>query len=186
MRPSAPASDVSPGLGQELLDGRRRPRGARRRAEGDDLGRPRHGALDGSHQDARSARRQPPSRGYRLQASASISTDGVRVLRGLDAQARSGVRNEPGQRTPAASSVPRGLQPGSARRRERSICWPCSRLASRSWTPNFFSIANLTNVTLQIAVLVIVALGMTLVILTEGIDLSLGPVLGLCGVVMAH
>ena len=33
--------------------------------------------------------------------------------------------------------------------------------------------------------LVIVALGMTLVILTEGIDLSLGPVLGLCGVVMA-
>ena len=51
-------------------------------------------------------------------------------------------------------------------------------------TPNFFSVANLTNVTLQIAVLVIVALGMTLVILTEGIDLSLGPVLGLCGVVM--
>jgi ribose transport system permease protein len=52
-------------------------------------------------------------------------------------------------------------------------------------TPSFFSIANLTNVALQIAVLSIVALGMTLVILTEGIDLSLGPVLGLCGVVMA-
>lgn len=52
-------------------------------------------------------------------------------------------------------------------------------------TPHFFSIANLTNVALQVAVLVIVALGMTLVILTEGIDLSLGPVLGLCGVVMA-
>lgn len=52
-------------------------------------------------------------------------------------------------------------------------------------TPHFFSVANLTNVALQVAVLVIVALGMTLVILTEGIDLSLGPVLGLCGVVMA-
>jgi ribose transport system permease protein len=51
-------------------------------------------------------------------------------------------------------------------------------------TPAFFSAANLTNVALQVAVLVIVALGMTLVILTEGIDLSLGPVLGLCGVVM--
>ncbi|MEZ5844707.1 MAG: ABC transporter permease [Hyphomicrobiaceae bacterium] len=51
-------------------------------------------------------------------------------------------------------------------------------------TPNFFSVENLTNVALQVAVLVIVALGMTLVILTEGIDLSLGPVLGLCGVVM--
>ena len=51
-------------------------------------------------------------------------------------------------------------------------------------TPEFFSIANLTNVALQVAVLTIVALGMTLVILTEGIELSLGPVLGLCGVVM--
>jgi ribose transport system permease protein len=52
-------------------------------------------------------------------------------------------------------------------------------------TPHFFSVANLTNVVLQVAVLVIVSLGMTMVILTEGIDLSLGPVLGLCGVVMA-
>ena len=50
------------------------------------------------------------------------------------------------------------------------------------WTPGFFTTANLTNVALQVAVLSIVALGMTLVILTEGIDLSLGPVLGLCGV----
>jgi ribose transport system permease protein len=50
------------------------------------------------------------------------------------------------------------------------------------WTPGFFTAANLTNVALQVAVLTIVALGMTLVILTEGIDLSLGPLLGLCGV----
>jgi ribose transport system permease protein len=50
------------------------------------------------------------------------------------------------------------------------------------FTPEFFTAANLTNVLLQVAVLTIVALGMTLVILTEGIDLSLGPVLGLCGV----
>jgi ribose transport system permease protein len=50
------------------------------------------------------------------------------------------------------------------------------------WTPNFFSSANLANVALQVAVLTIVALGMTLVILTEGIDLSIGPLLGLCGV----
>jgi ribose transport system permease protein len=52
------------------------------------------------------------------------------------------------------------------------------------WRPEFFSIANLTNVGLQFAVLTIVSLGMTLVILTEGIDLSLGAVLGLAGVVM--
>jgi predicted ABC-type sugar transport system permease subunit len=48
----------------------------------------------------------------------------------------------------------------------------CTLLAV--WRPEFLSAANLTNVALQVAVLVIVALGMTLVILTEGIDLSLG------------
>jgi predicted ABC-type sugar transport system permease subunit len=53
------------------------------------------------------------------------------------------------------------------------------------WTPGFFGATNLTNVGLQVAVLIIVACGMTLVILTEGIDLSLGPVLGLCGVCSA-
>ena len=36
------------------------------------------------------------------------------------------------------------------------------------WTPGFFTAANLTNVALQVAVLTIVALGMTLIILTEG------------------
>jgi ribose transport system permease protein len=50
------------------------------------------------------------------------------------------------------------------------------------YTPGFFTAANLTNVLLQVSVLAIIALGVTLVILTEGIDLSSGPVLGLCGV----
>jgi ribose transport system permease protein len=53
-------------------------------------------------------------------------------------------------------------------------------------TPHFLTATNLVHVALQAAVLLIVALGMTLVILTEGIDLSVGPVLGLCGVVMAQ
>ena len=44
---------------------------------------------------------------------------------------------------------------------------------------------NLSNIALQSAALIIVSLGMTLVILTEGIDLSVGAVLGLCGVVMS-
>jgi len=52
-------------------------------------------------------------------------------------------------------------------------------------TPDFASARNLSNVGLQAAALMIVSLGMTLVILTEGIDLSLGAVLGLCGVVMS-
>ena len=52
-------------------------------------------------------------------------------------------------------------------------------------SPHFFTVHNLVNVALQAAVVTIIALGMTLVILTEGIDLSLGPVLGLSGVVSA-
>lgn len=53
-------------------------------------------------------------------------------------------------------------------------------------TPEFASPRNLSNIGLQAAALMIVAFGMTLVILTEGIDLSLGAVLGLCGVVMGQ
>lgn len=51
--------------------------------------------------------------------------------------------------------------------------------------PEFFSPRNLGNIALQAAALIIVSLGMTLVILTEGIDLSMGAVLGLCGVVFS-
>lgn len=51
--------------------------------------------------------------------------------------------------------------------------------------PEFLAAQNLINIGLQAAVLAIVAMGMTLVILTEGIDLSVGPVLGLCGVAFA-
>jgi ribose transport system permease protein len=58
-------------------------------------------------------------------------------------------------------------------------------IALTIWTPGFFTSANLTNVALQVSVLTIVALAMTLVILTEGIDLSAGAVLGLCGVAAA-
>jgi ribose transport system permease protein len=58
-------------------------------------------------------------------------------------------------------------------------------IALTIWTPGFFTSANLTNVALQVSVLTIVALGMTLVILTGGIDLSAGAVLGLCGVAAA-
>ena len=52
-------------------------------------------------------------------------------------------------------------------------------------SPEFLSPRNLSNIALQSAALIIVSLGMTLIILTEGIDLSVGAVLGLCGVVMS-
>ncbi len=53
------------------------------------------------------------------------------------------------------------------------------------FSPQFLTLHNLTNIGIQGSVLIILSLGMTLIILTEGIDLSLGPVLGLAGVVLA-
>jgi ribose transport system permease protein len=53
------------------------------------------------------------------------------------------------------------------------------------FTTQFLTLPNLANVGIQASVLIIVALGMTLIILSEGIDLSLGTVLGLAGVVLA-
>ena len=46
----------------------------------------------------------------------------------------------------------------------------------------FLTAENLVNIALQASVVLIIALGVTLVIITEGIDLSLGPILGLAGV----
>jgi ribose transport system permease protein len=49
----------------------------------------------------------------------------------------------------------------------------------------FVTLPNLLNIGVQSSVLLLLALPMTLVIMTEGIDLSMGAVLSLCGVVMA-
>ena len=52
-------------------------------------------------------------------------------------------------------------------------------------TPDFLSSANLRNVLLQGTILLLLALPMTLIILTEGLDLSMGAALSLCTVVLA-
>jgi ribose transport system permease protein len=51
--------------------------------------------------------------------------------------------------------------------------------------PSFLGAANLGNVGLQSAILLMLALPMTLIIMTEGLDLSMGAVLSLCGIVLA-
>ncbi len=51
--------------------------------------------------------------------------------------------------------------------------------------PRFLSTDNLVNVAYQMAPLLVVSVGMTMVILTEGIDLSPGAVVGFAGVVAA-
>lgn len=51
--------------------------------------------------------------------------------------------------------------------------------------PGFFTRANMTTVLLHVSVNAILALGMTFVVVTAGIDLSVGSVLGLAGVIVA-
>ena len=51
--------------------------------------------------------------------------------------------------------------------------------------PGFLSIANLSNVLVQSTILMMLALPMTLIIMTEGLDLSMGAVLTLTSLVVA-
>jgi ribose/xylose/arabinose/galactoside ABC-type transport system permease subunit len=52
-------------------------------------------------------------------------------------------------------------------------------------TPHFLTLANLLNVAEQTTIIAIVAAGMTLVIISAGIDLSVGSIVALSGVAMA-
>lgn len=52
-------------------------------------------------------------------------------------------------------------------------------------SPNFLTVGNVVNIFQQISVLAILALGATAVIVTGGIDLSVGSVLALAGIVTA-
>ena len=58
-------------------------------------------------------------------------------------------------------------------------------LAISLWTPNFLKPGNLANIAAQTAVIAIVAMGQQLVILTRGIDLSVGSNLALATVIGA-
>ena len=53
------------------------------------------------------------------------------------------------------------------------------------FAPGFASVPNLLNIGIQSSILLLLALPMTFVIMTEGLDLSMGAVLGLTGVVLA-
>ena len=56
----------------------------------------------------------------------------------------------------------------------------CSIVSEFFWTTE-----NLVNIGLQGTVLAILALAQTMIILSEGIDLSSGPLVSLCGVIVA-
>src|SRR3954451_14443067 len=53
------------------------------------------------------------------------------------------------------------------------------------FTPNFFDVNNFRNILLQVSPTVLVAVGMTIVISTGGIDLSVGSVMAIASAVGA-
>ena len=53
------------------------------------------------------------------------------------------------------------------------------------WTPYFLTVSNLLNVAQQTTINAIIAVGMTYVIITAGIDLSVGSIMAFSGVVLA-
>ena len=52
-------------------------------------------------------------------------------------------------------------------------------------TPHFLTVANLLNITQQTSINAVIAVGMTFVIITAGIDLSVGSIMAFAGVVLA-
>ena len=62
----------------------------------------------------------------------------------------------------------------------------CVTLCLILWaaTPHFFTVSNLLNVLEQTAINAVVAVGMTFVIISGGIDLSVGSVLALSGIAL--
>lgn len=58
-------------------------------------------------------------------------------------------------------------------------------VANAVFTPNFATLGNFWNVLLQVSTVLLVAVGMTLVIATGGIDLSVGSVMALAGALAA-
>ncbi len=58
-------------------------------------------------------------------------------------------------------------------------------LLNAIFTPHFATVGNLWNVLLQVATVVLVAVGMTFVIATGGIDLSVGAVMAIAGAIAA-
>jgi ribose/xylose/arabinose/galactoside ABC-type transport system permease subunit len=88
-----------------------------------------------------------------------------------------------GERPRSSSTPPRRSWPPEA-----SLAIALCALMAALWLarPNFLNLANLVNLVRQISINGILATGVTYVLLTGGVDLSLGSVVALSGVVAAE
>jgi ribose transport system permease protein len=77
-----------------------------------------------------------------------------------------------------------GQLPTLASQKDALAQTKCYRTETYLW-PNFLKKDNLLNILKQVSVVAIIAIGMTLVIITAGIDLSVGSLIAFSGVVSA-
>jgi ribose transport system permease protein len=77
------------------------------------------------------------------------------------------------------TAVPFAALPGVA------YVLPALAVVFGALSPDFLSVPNLLNIGVQSSILLLLALPMTFVIMSEGLDLSMGAVIGLCTVVLA-
>lgn len=91
---------------------------------------------------------------------------------------------------PGATSATPATRPAGRRfdwARKASVAAGCILLFAlfSALSGNFYQPANLVEIMLQSSINAIVAVGMTLVVMTKGIDLSVGSIVGLSSMVMA-
>ena len=91
----------------------------------------------------------------------------------------------PGDSNPARRAVGLGALRPWAQRFGIVVALAAICAALSVSTPSFLTVGNLVNVARQISINGILAVGVTFVLLTGGVDLSLGSVVALCGVVAA-
>ena len=149
--------------GQDLHRHRRhadhRPAADRRRVEGHHV---RHRELLGLTDDRHPLRRRDGHRdGSRARRTTSTSTA---PSRSACASSTSCTRSRPSVRSP---------------------CWSWRSSPSRCCNGRFLSAANLSLVLAQVTVIAVLALGQTLIILTAGIDLSVGAIAVFSSILMA-
>jgi len=90
--------------------------------------------------------------------------------------------------TPSSLSAPRRSRELLVSARQFGTLIGLLALCATLWilTPHFLTLSNLLNVAEQTSINAVVAVGMTFVILSAGIDLSVGSIVALAGVVLGH
>ena len=98
---------------------------------------------------------------------------------------KSEINNDTMLAKPVLAGVGRYVPPFLVNYKVPSILFALLLIFTIVWVPEFFNLQNIVNVARQASITGVVAIGMTFVVLTSGIDLSVGSILAVVGVSFA-